>query len=396
MKNSVANVTQGNCTGCAGCINKCPHNAISLSLTLEGFRIPVVNENRCTNCGLCLKVCHWINPPKGNTPLKVFSGINKDISILENSSSGGAFSVLAEYIIENGGVVFGAQYDDSFAVFHSYSTTLEGIAKYRQSKYIESDLKNTFQEAKEFLDQNRYVLFSGTPCQIAGLKNFIGKSHEKLITIDLVCHGTPSPLLLKKYIEFIEKENKSKCIRINMRSKKLPWLQFPIYIEFLNGKIIKESGMNNLFLRLFCHTKLSVRKTCNCCHYSSPERIGDFTLADFWGVSHIHPEISNEKGVSLILLNSKIGLEIWNKISKNINFTQSTFENASIENDRLISSSINDEGITNHKFYLDLKEMNFKKFCKKYLPKPQNSKIPFLMKCYYKMCYEFSKFKKLF
>ena len=189
------------CCGCQACVTVCTKHCIAMQADNEGFLYPIVDKSACTNCGLCEKVCPVINQSEPHKPLKVYAAKNKNEDIRRQSSSGGIFTLLAEKVINEGGVVFGARFNENWNVVHSWTDTKEGIAALRGSKYVQSTIGNTYNEAREFLKQGRKVLFSGTPCQIAGLKKFLRKEYNNLLTVDVVCHGVPSPLVWRKYLE---------------------------------------------------------------------------------------------------------------------------------------------------------------------------------------------------
>ena len=207
-------IERSKCCGCGACYNVCPCKCISMYVDSEGFSYPMIDKNRCIDCGLCEKICPVLHPVQIAEKPVVFAAINNNVAIRERSSSGGIFTLLAERTIKKDGIVFGASFDENWRVVHQYTGTMEGVARFRGSKYVQSDMGTSFQDAKHFLDQGREVLFSGTPCQIAGLKNYLRKSYSNLFTVDLACHGTPSPDIWRKYLlETI-------CKRLNLKNIK--------------------------------------------------------------------------------------------------------------------------------------------------------------------------------
>ena len=189
------------CCGCSACVQKCPKQCISLKEDCEGFLYPIVDKDICIDCGLCEKVCPILYQGEERKPLKVFAAKNHDEEIRKQSSSGGIFTLLAEKIINEGGVVFGAKFDENWDVKHDYTETIEGLAAFRGSKYVQSRIEDNYRKAETFLKQGRKVLFSGTPCQIAGLKRFFRKEYENLLTVDFICHGVPSPGVWRRYLQ---------------------------------------------------------------------------------------------------------------------------------------------------------------------------------------------------
>lgn len=304
------------CCGCTACINVCPKACISMSEDKEGFLYPVVDSVKCIDCGLCEKVCPVLHPLNNEAEPLVCAAINNDESIRMQSSSGGIFTLLAEYVIENGGVVFGACFDRDWNVVHDYTETKEGLAKFRGSKYVQSNVGNSFSHVKAFLDAGREVLFSGTPCQVAGLKNYLRKSYSNLLAVDLVCHGVPSPEVWKKYLhetvckEYRIKKNKSAVnlcdyiSDIKFRAKDKGWKKFSFKIEYKDGIIEINTFYENPYMNIFL-SNLSLRPSCYACPAKLNYAQSDITLADFWGVDKIDNGIDDNKGCGLLLIHSK-------------------------------------------------------------------------------------------
>lgn len=304
------------CCGCTACISVCPKGCISMSEDKEGFLYPIVDSVKCIDCGLCEKVCPVLHPLKNEAEPLVYAAINNDESIRMQSSSGGIFTLLAEYVIENGGVVFGACFDRDWNVVHDYTETKEGLARFRGSKYVQSNVGNSFSQVKAFLDSGREVLFSGTPCQVAGLKNYLRKPYPNLLTVDLVCHGVPSPEVWRKYLQetvckaYRIKKNKSAInlcdyiSDISFRFKDKGWKKYSIKIVFRNGKFEMMPFYENPYMNIFL-SNLSLRPSCYACPTKLYNVQSDITIADFWGVNDIKPDIDDDKGCGLILIHSK-------------------------------------------------------------------------------------------
>lgn len=309
------------CCGCTACISVCPKGYISMSEDKEGFLYPVVDSVKCIDCGLCEKVCPVLHPLKNEAEPLVYAAINNDESIRMQSSSGGIFTLLAEYVIENGGVVFGACFDRDWNVVHDYTETKEGLVRFRGSKYVQSNVGNSFSQVKIFLDAGREVLFSGTPCQVAGLKNYLRKPYPNLLTVDLVCHGVPSPDVWRKYLQetvckaYRIKKNKSAVnicdyiSDIKFRAKDKGWKKYSFKIEYKDGRIEINPFYENPYMNIFL-SNLSLRPSCYVCPAKLNNVQSDITLADFWGVNKIDPNIDDDKGCGLLFLNNKekIGL----------------------------------------------------------------------------------------
>lgn len=333
-------LNRNECCGCSSCVQKCPKNAISMIENDEGFLYPIIDKEKCIDCGLCSKVCPQLKEIKKadeNYP-KAYAMYNKNEDELLKSSSGGIFSVIANYVLENNGVVFGAAYDEELNVNHIKVNDKKELEKLRSSKYVQSNIKNTYKEAEEELRKDKMVLFSGTPCQIEGLKSYLIKEYENLITCDLVCHGVPSQKLFKTYLEYLSIKFKSKVKSYNFRSKnKYGWGLFTEVITDDNKKHYIKSDFDPYYSNfLNCNT---YRESCYKCHYTNYNRVSNFTLADYWGVSSIHPNFYSEKGISLILVNDKKGEKVLNEIIPNIEKIDTDLEFASGRNKNLIQPS---------------------------------------------------------
>lgn len=333
-----------NCCGCAACVQACPKRCISFDEDEKGFRYPLVDECLCIDCGLCEKVCPVINQEEVKKPLKVYAAQNPNEEVRLKSSSGGIFTMLAEAVIAEGGVVFGARFDDNWEVEHGYTETKEGLAAFRGSKYLQSRTENTYKQAKDFLKTGRKVLFSGTSCQIAGLKKFLRKEYDNLITIDVVCHGAPSPLVWRTYLDDFIKRPKgavgknSVCSSLNevpvltgisFRDKSTGWKKFGFVLRGMSASkadkntvlssvsteekhdvLLHETLDKNLFMQVFLKN-LCLRPSCSACPAKSGKCGSDITLADYWGIWNHHPELDDDKGTSLVLINSIAGNDLY-------------------------------------------------------------------------------------
>lgn len=299
------------CCGCNSCAQICPHKCVAMSSDDEGFSYPKVDASKCTNCGLCEKVCPVINQSDVREPLEIAAAINLNEEIRLKSSSGGIFSLLAENVINDGGVVFGAKFNENWEVIHDYAETTEDISKFRGSKYVQSRIGENYIKAKQFLDAGRKVLFSGTPCQIAGLKLFLRKDYSNLLAVDIICHGVPSPMVWGNYVEQIK--TTFPITSVSMRDKTMGWKAFGMNISTLNCNICNETLSKNIYLQVFLRN-LCLRPSCYKCPTLSGKSHSDITIADYWGVQHIHPDFDDDKGCNLVLINGKKGLESFNSL----------------------------------------------------------------------------------
>lgn len=294
------------CYGCRACEKICSQKAISIEPDAEGFLYPVLNEDLCVNCGLCKKVCPYDNAFSGVEPCSVYAIQHKKEDILLDSSSGGMFSIIADYIRENGGAVCGCVFDDDFRAIHTVTEDMSVIEKMRGSKYVQSDTADSFEEIKNRLEKGQRVLFTGTPCQVDGLKRYLQKDYKNLITLDLICHGVPSPLLLKEYIKTVENQ-KGKVTDLKFRNKKENGWRSEGTLTYKKGEDNKKltiSPFKDSYYNLYYFKNNVSRMTCYSCKYATHKRVGDFTIGDYWNIPDIVPEMDYEKGVSVVLVNT--------------------------------------------------------------------------------------------
>ena len=328
------------CSGCHACFLACPQKCIRLITDEEGFLYPQVAQKECTNCNLCEKVCPILTPHstlKETKPL-AYAVKNTNEYIRERSSSGGVFTAMAEYIIEQGGLVFGAAFDDEFNVAHVRVDKKEDLEKLRGSKYVQSKIGYTYQEAKEALILGHPVLFTGTPCQIGGLKAFLKKDYEKLYTQDLICHGVPSPFAWKKYLEYLTDKYGSEVNHVAFRNKENSWKKYSIFISFENGQELMEPFTENVYMQAFLEN-LCLRPSCYDCAFKGINRVADITLADFWGIETVLPQMDDDKGTSLIMIHSDKGKELFETISSKIQSCEVDAQLAVYENGSAVHSS---------------------------------------------------------
>lgn len=325
-------ISAKDCCGCRACENICPKKAITMIENKEGFLYPQIDKSKCINCGLCKKVCPLIN--KVNKPDFLnenicYSAKNKNVKALENSSSGGMFWVLAKYVLDNGGLVVGAEMTKDHIVQHCIIDNESDLSKLMGSKYVSSNTNDVFSKIKKELDKKRLVLFSGVPCQVAGLTNFLIKNYDNLITVDIVCHGVPSQKLFTKYVEYLEDKYKGKLLDYKFRSKEASdWGSFNGLAKFSkNGKIItkKINADFDPYYHNFLKGK-NYRESCYECKFANKKRISDITIADFWGIEKTNPEFLDKKGVSAVIINTEKGKKIFDIIKENIIYADAKYE----------------------------------------------------------------------
>lgn len=362
------------CCGCAACVQRCPKQCISLKEDKEGFLYPIVDEQTCIDCGLCEKVCPIINPNEPREPLKVYAAKHKDDEIRMKSTSGGIFTLLAEQIIDKGGVVFGARFDEYWEVMHDYTETKEGLAVFRGSKYVQSRIGNTYQQAENFLKQGRKVMFTGTPCQIAGLKRFLRKEYENLLAVDFVCHGVPSPKVWRMYLdETLARQGigkntvlshamlRQKFIRsVEFRSKSTGWKKYSFALTLTkatadgegNSVLLSSIFGDNPFMQAFLNNYI-LRPSCYNCVCKSGRSGADITIGDFWGIEKYIPEFDDDKGCGLCLLNNEKSNLLLNSECELIETTKIIAVKDNICIDYSVQVPVNRSF-----FYSELKKMN--------------------------------------
>ncbi|MHA1428707.1 MAG: Coenzyme F420 hydrogenase/dehydrogenase, beta subunit C-terminal domain, partial [Candidatus Helarchaeota archaeon] len=311
-----------NCFGCWACVQICPTKCIEAIPDEEGFSYPVVEESFCTDCDACVKVCPAENESIRTDQFKppVCKGVlNINENIRFQSSSGGVFTTLAEHTFEKGGVVFGAVYDyENPSVFHRSISSMEDISLMQKSKYVQSDIRETYLEVRRSLRKKIPVVFTGTPCQVDGLYQYLGKNRSGLITCDIICHGVPSPQVFNDYFSGIRSEIKSPIRYIDFRGKKYgwgSWIQFMMHVKTTKKEILKHSLLSIYYTLFLSNTIL--RPVCYQCPYSNTRRISDLTMGDYWGVQKYKPELHDGKGTTLLLINTEKGIKTFQEISTN-------------------------------------------------------------------------------
>ena len=334
MYNTIINVKDA-CTGCEACVQACPTKAIEFKPSKEGFLYPYIIQDKCINCGRCAKVCTQMLSVLGNEPKFVYAGYSKDETLLEKSSSGAIFGVVAKAFIENGGSVCAVTLsEDVWQAQFTFADTIEQLMAMRGSKYVQAHVGNVFVEVQKRLKQGKKVLFAGCGCHVAGLKAFLKGDKENLFTVDIICHGVPSPKLFTTYIKTLEKKGEIKDY--SFRNKLAGWGMRISYKK--NGKqYIKASALdsyNSNFLN--CYT---YRESCYNCKFACSKRHGDWTIGDYWGILKEHPEFYSEKGVSALLVNTQKGEDMFSETNENINYIPSTFNAVARHNENLLHPS---------------------------------------------------------
>ena len=338
------------CVGCKSCEQSCPKHCISIGENKEGFWYPIVDEKNCVECGKCLKTCPAENIEQHrNMPQTVWAWRNKNDADIMKSASGGAADSAAKAVLQMGGVVYGAACDEQLVVSHIEIESNAEREKIQSSKYVQSDPKYSYSKVKQRLAEGKKVLSTGTPCQIAGLYAFLGGDKPNLYTVDLICHGVPSPKFFKKYIEYQNRQTDGRVIYFNFRSKdKRGWgTQY-----LLKTKTLSLDRYGKHFMDGDCY-----RESCYQCAYANTSRVGDITVGDFWGIAKSHPGFNSPKGVSSVFVNTEKGQELFEKMKPFAETEQATLKEAMVKQHNLVQPSHRPENRSN--FYKEIDEPDF-------------------------------------
>lgn len=316
-----------NCCGCGACAQICPGHCISMEADSEGFLYPQIQQERCIDCGLCETVCPVLKAEvdSGKIP-EAYAAYNRDETVRQNSSSGGVFSLVAEKVLADGGAVYGAAWEGR-AVRHIRISSREELHLLRGSKYVQSQIGDTYVQTRKDLKAGILVLYTGTPCQIEGLLRFLGKSPENLICMDVICHGVPSPMVWETYCDFREKKAGAEITSVSFREKRYGWKQYSVKMAFGNGKQYHCKHREDPYMRTFLHD-FSLRPSCYQCRFRKYDHCSDLTVADFWGSQQVCPELDDDKGMSLVLANSGKGRQILEQLNEGMCLCPVDFDSA--------------------------------------------------------------------
>ncbi|MBM6673382.1 Coenzyme F420 hydrogenase/dehydrogenase, beta subunit C-terminal domain [Marseilla massiliensis] len=329
------------CCGCSACVQRCPKHCISMKEDEEGFLYPVVDETLCIDCGLCEKVCPIINRPEKLPVMKVLAVKNRNEEERMASSSGGVFIAFAKKVIEQNGVVFGAVFDGNWEVKHTYSETLDGVKPMMGSKYVQSRIGESFSQAERFLKEGRKVLFTGSPCQITALHNYLRKDYPNLLSVDFLCHGVPSPGVWRKYLEEMSSFSAFKAAGknsvlsssiksvpvitgIEFRDKTLHgWKKYSFVVRGSapkadkNTVLLSDIHYDNPYMKGFL-ADVYLRPSCYHCKCKNGVSHSDLTIADYWGINQLMPDFDDDKGVGLVLLNTDKGKAVFDTLDMEV------------------------------------------------------------------------------
>ena len=357
--------TDKNCIGCGACADACPVNCITMEYDEEGFLYPTVNTSDCINCSSCNKVCIIENNIPEIETIKAYAAFSKNEERRRDSSSGAIFYELSKSVLDKGGVVFGAAFDNEWNVKHIACESILDLHKLQKSKYVQSDTRGIFKQVKTELESQRPVLFVGTPCQCNALHLYLGKKYENLLLVDFICHGVPSPMVWQKYLAAYGKE---KIVSINFRDKSDGWKNYNFFVE-TKEEAFKHNFWSNPYMRLFLSDYI-LRPSCYQCKSKFPHKSADITMGDLWGAENIVNELDDDKGLSLIVINTQKGKSAINQLD-NIASKTVDISDAFRHNPSAVSSA--DIPNKREKLLSELKQdnnPNFEKYISKYLPKP--------------------------
>lgn len=351
------------CCGCSACFSVCPKQAISMFADTKGYLFPEIDSTKCIECGLCLKVCPFKAPLNlDDTESKSAFGLkNKSDAERLTSSSGGIYIEAAKEVLAHGGVVYGVRQDRTLGAMHDRAETLEQARSFQGSKYVQSCKGDVFKRVKADLIAGREVLFTGTPCEVAGLKRYLCKPYDSLVTIDIICHGTPSADTFRLYLERMEKKYGARIEKMTYRNKEYAWRHQELWIQFSNGKIYHSPIWEDEFYRLFTGNYL-LRDSCYSCPFASDNRPGDLTIGDFWNIANVNAEFEDSLGVSSVICNTERGRVFLTSILDRFDYFETTLDGCTQRNLQAPSP----KPVNYDQFVLDWKNKGFSYCQKKY------------------------------
>lgn len=324
------------CYGCTACVLTCPMRAIDMAYDQEGFVYPRIDQEKCIHCGKCVSVCNHISVERYKKA-DFFAVQNMNEAIRLKSSSGGVFYALAEEVLLIGGIVVGAAYTSNLIVEHLAIEKIEDLYKLQGSKYLQSELKDIFRQIEMWLKNGRVVLFSGTPCQVAGLYKYLGRRDDRLICIDVACHGVPSRKIWEAYLQYRARKGHSRIMALNLRDKSSGWKNYSVESIHADGKKRITWSYDDPFCRLY-KSGLILRPSCYACMYKGVERQADITLADFWGIERIAPDIDDDLGTSVVIIHSEKGKNLFQKVGKGLKIWEADGDKVTQYNQSIVRS----------------------------------------------------------
>lgn len=372
------------CCGCNACGDVCAHQAITFKTDIEGFWYPEVDGEKCTNCGLCEKVCPIINIKelkKNDLPQSIcYAAEHKNLEVVFDSTSGGLFSALADIMYKGGGYVGGAIFNEDFKSVRQYiSNDKKDLPRLRSSKYLQSSLEGFFKQVRDLVKAGEKVLVCGSPCQMAALRSFLRKDYNNLIIADYICRGINSPKVWGKYIDSFEERYGHKVVYAKAKSKEYGWRNLTQKVILDDGKAYYETRTQSNFTKGYLQTGVYCRPSCYDCKFKGHPRIADITLADFWGIEKVNRSLEKNLGTSLVMINSKKGEAFFEQVKKRINYAEVPFNSIEAGN-RSLNLSVNPPKVSRTEFFADLDKMSFLQIAAKYINTPKVGKKATLKK----------------
>ncbi len=345
------------CVGCGACANACPENCLNMVADKEGFLRPEIQKEKCVDCCACERACPVINnKSKIQEPVQAYALYSKDDNVRMSSSSGGLFYTVAKYVIGNGGIVYGAAFDENLHLSHRAVESVEDLYLLQGSKYVQSDTGLCFRDIKNHLSTDRQVLFCGTPCQVEGLLKYLKKPYENLFTLDFICHGVPSPRVWQEYLKNQEKAFSSQACFASFRDKSTGWKSYSYRIKFLNNREYLKENHKDAYSKAFVQN-ISLRKSCYACRFKNVNRPSDITMGDLWGIKNILPHITDDKGVSLAFIQSEKGRELLKQIEDSL-WLQEVSSDLAIANNSAMVKSVYEHNFRDY-FFENLGKQDF-------------------------------------
>ena len=363
----ILDIKKADCCGCSLCANVCPKQCIEMKRDGEFFRYPHVDASRCVECHACEKNCPALNhpQPKNNTDQVVYAGWNTDPEKRIISTSGGLVSALSEKVIEAGGCVVGAYYRDDFTVAHMIGTTMEDIWKLRQSKYMQSDMGMIYAAVKKELGEGKKVLFCGTPCHNAALRNYLKTDPENLIQLDFICRGVISPGVFTEFLKDLEHKYRAKAVKVQFKNKDYGWNRFSTKVWFSNGSEYIKDRYNDPYMPSYLRYSVSLRPSCYQCKFKGTDRFSDITVGDFWGIGKKDPSLDEDKGTSLVIINTEKGHAAFQSLGGKIRQTECSIDD--VPDGNMCLSKSPKPGEFRKLFFKDLGKKPFGRIFKRYV-----------------------------